>query len=311
MLIWLLISCAAIQLSACGKKSPPLPPGVLARVNGQSILFDDFEVRYAEASTGAVEPLPADAAGALAVRLAFLDQLIMRALIEQEAGRLGLAVTDAEVNNILQGMNAGYNAEAYSRIMREKHRDPAALRDDLRHALLADKLAARAVLPSITVRDEELKAYYQSHLAEFTAPEQVHARQIVCAMENEALTALTEVLTGKPFEQVAQAYSIAAEASRGGDLGFFARGELQPEVEAAAFMLGVGEVSTLIKSDFGYHIIQVLDRRPATILTFDQARSTIFRELRQARAEQAWPAYLAGLKAKAVIEINRALLPGG
>jgi len=147
-----------------------------------------------------------------------------------------------------------------------------------------------------------IKAYYQSHLGDFTIPEQVHARHILLTNRKQALSVRRELLHGKDFA------ALAAEKSRddgtralGGDLNWFPRGVMVKPFEDAVFALKKkGDISQPVKTRFGWHIIQLLGKREASRQTLDEARESIIGILKN----QALETWLDSLVSKAGAEIR-------
>jgi parvulin-like peptidyl-prolyl isomerase len=291
------------------QRAPRLAEGVLATVNGQTITVSEFEKAFAAARQTALEPAPNDPVDRLAVAQAFLDALIDKLLLEQEAARLGVQVDEAAIDQDVRRMMAGWPGKTFRREVAQQGVEPAWLREQARLSRLAVEVAARTVEPQAQVTEEELKSYYDAHPTEFQRPERAHVRQVLCKDQAQAAMTLAELLTGKDFAQVARERSQAPEAARGGDLGFVARGELPAEIEEAAFHQLVGEIGPLVESPFGVHIIQVVDRQPAATLTYEQARPTIERALRKRRIDQAWRQRLDELRRAAQIETDLRRLP--
>lgn len=299
---------AALALVGCAKTPPPAPDNVVAAVNGVTIDLEAFADVYNTARLGAVVDDASAGMDELAIRVAFLQQWIDRLLVQQRAAALGLSVTDQQVAQTLQAMHKGYPRSGFELKVADAGLDDDDLAARIRHTLLADKLAAREVLPGVDVSEEQLRAWYEAHPQDNIRPERVRARQIVCHSEDKAIAALTEVLTGRDFAEVAREASIGLEAAQGGDLGWFARGVMLPEIEEAAFRLPVGEISGVVRTDYGFHLVQVVDRQPETTLTYEQARATIRTNLRKRQADRAWAKYLAGLREKAEIVVHHARL---
>lgn len=145
---------------------------------------------------------------------------------------------------------------------------------------------------------EEVEAYYEDHQQEFTRPEQVKARHILIrladnATEEEMAKARQEIEEaarrleqGADFAQVAEEVSEGPSAERGGDLGWFGRNSMVQEFEEAAFALQSGEISQPVRTQFGYHLIQVTDRREAGVQPLDQVREDIQNRLAREKAMQ-------------------------
>ncbi len=155
-------------------------------------------------------------------------------------------------------------------------------------------------LAETTVSDDEIRTYYEDHPSEFARPEQRRARHILLrvapdappetkdAARRRAQALLDQLRRGEAqFEATAREVSEdRASADRGGDLGFFGRGEMLPEFEAAVFETAVGEYAPLTETVHGFHIIQVLDSRPAGLVPLEEARDTIRRRLLDQRLEE-------------------------
>lgn len=165
-------------------------------------------------------------------------------------------------------------------------------------------------------KDEEEIGNLAKYLSRSTA-EQVRARHILVAVDKnasmndkaEALKKIKkvqqELKSGGDFEELAKKYSDdPGSKNRGGDLGFFSKGDMVPEFEKAAFSLGVGEVSEPVQTDFGYHIIKVEEKRAARKLTYDDVKNDLKELLYQKNAQKRYEAWLKDLRAKANIKVN-------
>jgi peptidyl-prolyl cis-trans isomerase C len=144
----------------------------------------------------------------------------------------------------------------------------------------ADAILARALLEREAARldtsDAALRRYYASHEAEFRTGPRRKARQIWVKTESEAAAALAEVKAGSPFEDVATARNIDAAKANGGDLGWVPRGVMVPAFEDALFALGrSGEVSGIVRTSVGFHIIRVDEVDPGSLASFDDAREQV------------------------------------
>lgn len=150
------------------------------------------------------------------------------------------------------------------------------------------------------VTDEELKARYEKDIAGYTPPEEVHAAHILVATEDEAKAVLADIAAGKDFAAIAKEKSTdPGSKENGGDLGFFTKGQMVPEFETEAFALPVGEVSkTPVKTQFGFHVIKVIEKRTQPVPTFEAVREQIVPAVQREKFE----ALMASLKAGAKIE---------
>lgn len=133
-----------------------------------------------------------------------------------------------------------------------------------------------------TVTDSEIEDYYKKHIKNYQQPEQVRARHILIKPDNDKKKAkaeieaiLKEIKAGKSFEELAEKYSACPSKSRGGDLGFFARGKMVKPFEDTAFSLKVGEISNIVETSFGFHIIKLEEKKEARIIPLSEAKKDI------------------------------------
>lgn len=131
--------------------------------------------------------------------------------------------------------------------------------------------AMKKLLDLATVTDEEVKDYYEQHASMFKTPEKANANHILVDTEEKANEIAEEIKNGLSFSEAAQKYSSCPSASQGGSLGEFGRGQMVPEFEQATFAMQKGEISAPVKTQFGYHLIELVDLVPAGIMSFENA----------------------------------------
>ena len=173
-----------------------------------------------------------------------------------------------------------------------------------------EKVIRQEVYAGSTVEESEIKTYFRQNREEFERPEQVRARQIVVAREDEGQRVLGLLRQGEPFDQVARDYSLSPDREQGGDLGYFSRGQMPDAFDDVVFKLPVGRLSDLIKTEYGYHIFLVEERRKAQRLTLSEVYDEIELRLRREKEENAYQAWLQELGVQAVIDVNWNLLRG-
>ncbi len=240
----------------------PIPQNVVAIVNGQPILRETLEkhLRLLQKAMEVSGEEP-DLKALEQMRRQVLEGLIEQVVMEQAAARLGIKVAPEELEEHIRKTIQQGGEENFNRWLRENELTLEEFKEMTRLQLLNLKLF-EAVVP-----------------APPEVMEQVHVRHILLNSEEEAIKILERLRQGEDFASLARQYS-QDEFTRelGGDLGFFARGfsGLPPELEEVAFSLPPGQISGVVKSYYGYHIVQVLEKDPARPLSEEAKR--LFRE---------------------------------
>jgi peptidyl-prolyl cis-trans isomerase C len=242
------------------------------------------------------------------LRRNYLRQLIDRELAMAEADRLAIEVTREEVDSVLAEYRLDYPEQQFQEMLKSQGISEQAWQQELEERLRMEKVILQEVYAGITVEKSEINTYFRQNREEFERPEQVRARQIVVSSEEEGQRALGVLRQGEPFEQVAKEYSLSPDREQGGDLGYFSRGQMPDAFDEVVFKLPVGRLSDLVKTDYGYHIFLVEERRRAQRLTLSEVRDEIEMQLRREKEEAAYQAWLQELGAQAVIEVDWTLL---
>lgn len=158
------------------------------------------------------------------------------------------------------------------------------------------------------VEEKELRSYYEAHKEDFRREGRVRALHIVVATEDEAREVLRRLEAGEDFGRVAREVSLSPDGKRGGDLGYFHPGDMPEEFEHALATLKKGELSPVVRSPYGYHILKLLDREGPSIPPFEEVRDGIATRLRMEKEGMVFRRWLESLKARSRIEINEEAL---
>lgn len=180
--------------------------------------------------------------------------------------------------------------------------------DDMTNQILIQGLIQKEVLETAKVTDEEAIEYYNNNQAEFTEKEQVHLFNILVETEEEANSVLEELNSGKDFSEVAKEKSTGPSADQGGDLGYITKGSIIPEIEEVVFTLEIDSVTDVIKSDYGFHILKISEKKPEELKSFDDVRESIIQNLLPEKQKSAFDNLIEKLKSKTEIEINEEAL---
>jgi peptidyl-prolyl cis-trans isomerase SurA len=189
-------------------------------------------------------------------------------------------------------------------------------RQRIREDLGKMHLVNREIKSKIVIKEEDLRKTYSQNLKGYTDPLEVKVQQIflpipqwateeqITTIRKEAQSVLEKARQGEDFAQLARNHSKGPEASEGGVLGFFKPKELRPELEEAAFRMKPGELSDLVKSPEGFHILRVMERKGGEPKPFAEVQDKIRDEMVQAEGERQFREWMKALRAKAYIEVR-------
>lgn len=300
---------ALAGISGCReKKAPPIDPGTVAIVNGETISRDQFE-RALQRNLQSVDPVePRSPEQIEPMRKALLDEMISRTLVLQEARKLNVTVTPDEIDRRVMRMSADYPAEGFDEALAQNQLTPTELKRETAALLTTEKLFSEHVYPRVAVTEEEIRQYYEEHKDDLQLPEEVHAQQIVVKTLEEARRIQALLRQGKKFPDLARKYSMSADAKVGGDLGFFPRGQMPPAFDEVVFKLAIGQVSDVVTTEYGFHLFKVLERKPPQKRELADVRSEVEAKLLKLKRADAERTYLAHLKQEATITLNEPVL---
>ena len=243
-----------------------------------------------------------------------LQGLIREALYAQEAQRLKIRVDSGKIEAaFVEQYNAvlesnGISEEQLSAYLQGQGRTLNEFKESLREEIkgqLRNQALRERVTGIVEPTDEDLLAYFERNISRYDSPEEVRASHILVEDEETAQEILNQLDAGADFAVLAKEHSTdTASAEKGGDLDWFARGRMVKEFEDAAFALEIGEVSGIVKSEFGYHIIKLTDRKAAHTPSLeevkDQVRDNYIEEIRNER----FTAWYEEVSATALLEIQ-------
>lgn len=289
---------------------------VVARVNGEAITafrLERYFAEYLEDQGRALGSIRSPKAYQQLRRQA-LDALIDKELLWQEAQRRGLRISDEVVaSQVEQTRQAMGGAEVFARRLADAGFDEAAYGEYTRRELAARQLFEQ--LTTVAAPDErQVRALYEQHRDEMRRPEQVQARHILIKVPRDAdaatveaarlrlLEASEEIAAGADFESVARRRSEDASASAGGDLGYFSRGRMLPEFDAAVFAMAPGDISPAVRTDVGWHLILLQNHLEADDVSEEQGLEMVRTYLAREQRVQARQHALAQLRSTNRIE---------
>jgi peptidyl-prolyl cis-trans isomerase C len=299
-------------------KTKPVPavlPPICAHVNGEDVKKDDLELAVHNMELQAGRPLPAEQRDE--VYRGMLDQMIAFRLLKQETQRRQVTATDAELDQAMKQVRSQFPTDAaFQDALKAQKITLDELRKETRSNLLISKMLDQEITPQLTVKPSEVSAFYEKNPDKFQQPETIRASHVLIAVpqnadattrqkaREKAEDVLKQAKAGADFAKLAQTYSNDASKNRGGDLGYFPKGQMVPTFDAAAFALQQpGQLSGVVESPFGYHVIKLTDRKPAHTVPFGEVSSRIEQFLQQEMRSTKTREFVEGLKAKGKVEV--------
>ncbi len=245
----------------------------IAKINGEAIskdeLYDVMVEQYGAAT---------------------VDQLIADKIVASEAKKEKVAITDEELNAEVDKLKESYGGEeVFDQMLASNNTSLDALKEELKSYLTLRKL----LVPQIEITDEELKTYFDENKDSLGEAEQVKASHILVEDEATAKEIKQKLTDGADFAELAKEYSTdEGTKENGGELGFFARGTMVTEFDDVAFALPINEISDPVKTDYGYHIIKVEEKKEAKEANFDDSKEEIKETLIDQKLESEYSTWL-------------------
>ncbi len=171
--------------------------------------------------------------------------------------------------------------------------------------MVLTRYAVGKFMRDITVDDAEVVKYYNENQEQFKAPESIRASHILVDDEIKANKIMKQIQDGLSFEEAAKENSKCPSKDNGGDLGFFPRGKMVPEFEEKSFSMKVGEISKPVKTQFGYHIIKVVDKKEDSVYSLEEIKSQLVQQLTAQKQDEAYQERSKELKEKNDVVINK------
>ena len=286
--------------------------GAIARVNGVAI--DAIELRRAKKVLLRGQTVPADQQAEVDKQA--LGQLLSAELLYQAAAKLEVKDLDKQIDaKLAEGKARFAKEEDFVKAIRELELDEKTLREYTRRDLLISKFVESVIVPKVKVTEEDARAFYTQNPDKFSRSESVKASHILIGVDakaspeekkkaGEKAEKLRKELTGgADFATLAKGNSTCPSSQQGGDLGFFGKGQMVPAFEKSAFALKPGEISGVVETQFGYHIIKLTEKKPAETVPFKDAKAKIEEYLMGQKINAAVGEYLSEAKKIAKIEI--------
>ena len=299
-------------------------PDIAVTVNGVDILESEIEkliqpqLEMIAKQSAQLPPTFAEQY-AKQLREQFIEQTIRRNLLDEKIKQANIVITDEEVMSTIEKIAAKepLSLEEFKKKLEEYGQTFDNVKEDMRKGLARKQFMEAQWAGKINVTEEDAQKYYQENTKQFEIPEQVRASHILIKPEftdpnadpndvkaiartkTEGL--LKQLKDGADFAELAKSNSACPSAPQGGDLGLFPRGQTTPAFENAAFDLEIGQISNIVETEYGYHIIKVTEHKDAGTTSFEQAKDDIIKQLTQTKQSELAEEYIESLKAIAKI----------
>ena len=210
----------------------------------------------------------------------YLKDLIKDTLLFQEAVRKDID-RDKEVQNLIE---------------------------EAKKKIIVARLLQDEVDNNVVITDEDIELFYTANREKYMTPEVMRVSHILVLSKDDAYDILEEINSGVNFEDLARAKSVDPTAQRAGDIGYFPKGQLLPEFEEACALLNIGEISGIVQTTLGYHIIKLTDRKPPQVRLLSTVKEDVKARLRVLEKKRLFNKLLEDIEERTTIEINEEIL---
>ena len=289
-----------VALVGCAEELPP-ESRVVLEVAGRPVTLGEFD-RFLRTSAQQESPVLSSEVMAALFEQFVEEQLLLRAADDAgiRADPKVLAQRMAALRTIPEADGSGTSSAPVG-----IRTSDDALAESLEKQVRIERLVSAEALAAVEIEETEIADYYDSHREDFVKPETVDVSQILVETEELALELRATIVARRAtFEDLAREHSRGPEASRGGNLGSFARGELPPSFDAEVFALAPGAISQVVPTDFGFHLFRVNSRTEEQPLSLDEVREAVRVELLREESEQAMKRYVAELEKRYPLTVH-------
>ena len=301
-------------LHGCSKKGKQIDPrkAVLALVNEEIVTVGDLLALMPDESQKDENTTEKTTASEMeALKRGLLDQLIERKILLQEARRLNLALTQAEIINQLNLLRNGVDEKHFFQNLADQNIQRSDWEKKTHENLLIEKLLNQLAHENdknaLLISEEMLRTYYEKNQEQWHVGERLKLRQIILESEEEANTLRQSILNGADFSETGSStHALKTLIKEGAQLGYVTREEVPIEFDPL-FEAEVGSVSKAIKTPFGYHLVLIEDKRGEEVLSFEEIKETLQQTLLERRREEVFSEWIEKLRLRTEVRINEEL----
>jgi peptidyl-prolyl cis-trans isomerase C len=292
-------------------------PDVVATVNGVKIkgadfnkIFQNYKKRFAMVG----QQFPEENIKEITKTL--IEEMINRELLIQNSSKKGIKVSDDELKKEIESIKSKFpNENQFNQMMKSQNITIEDVKNDIKNVMIIKKFIKGEIENKILTDEKAISEYYKNNQSQFVESESVNASHILVKVDKNAGKEvrdaakkkiddlLKKIKKGEDFSKLAKENSDdSASGKNGGDLGFFKKGDMVPPFEKAAFSLNKGEISDVVETDFGYHIIKISDKKPGRTVPLSEVHDKLKNFLRSMEVNKKLSEYVASLRKTADIK---------
>jgi peptidyl-prolyl cis-trans isomerase C len=304
--------CVAFQVQAAESSDES---NKVAVVNGTVVSQEQFdrEMIPVQENIDASGKL-LSAADLATVKKMVLEKIIRYELLYQECLKNNVEINDDEINKKYESTKSQFSSDAeFQKRLKELNNSEELYKSQIKRDLAIQRLINQKFRPTVT--DKEIREFYDNNPDQFKKKSQVRASHILISVDSSATKAqkdtakkeiealLSRIKGGEDFAAIAKEKSQCPSSANGGDLGFFSKGDMVKPFEDAAFSMKPGEISNIVESQFGYHIIKLTDKKDEKTIGFEEVKEEISKALKRAKIADSFQKFYADLRDKAKVDI--------
>jgi peptidyl-prolyl cis-trans isomerase C len=317
MMILIVVGFMGMALPARGEEKKPQPEDKVAIVNGAPIEkaeFDGEVMMIQKTLLGSGKPLTCKQVSSIQKEV--LESLIRREILYQESRSAGIRPDEKAVDEEIKDLRKQFSSEAeFKKELRGRNMSEEVLRSRIEKNNSIQQYIERRFLSKVAVPDNDVVSYYEGHLDLFKQPLQIRISHILIKTDpkweasrkeearRKAEQILKDLKRGKDFAMLAREQSDGPTRTNGGDLGYIRRGQLEKPIESVVFNLKPGETSGIVETSYGFHLFRMTDKKPETILAYDEVKEKVRQFLREEKAKQEAELQAKALRDKAGVEV--------
>ena len=304
--IALVIPCL---ISGCSNRSDRSAGNqVVIRVDDRKLTLAEFNEYFEAAAMSCDDEQTQDRVSMRETRLHFLLQLIEEMLILRRADDLHLDISPEELDIAVRDIRKNHSEPGFNYLFLKQAISFEAWKERLKTRLLVEKVIRKELLKEVSPTPQAIRDYYDKHWEEWNQAEEIRARHILLPSKEKAKHVLRRLESGDDFAALARDHSVAPEAQEGGDMGYVARGQLPGALEKPLFDLELGDVTPVIKTPYGFHILQAVEKREARKPKIEECIEKIREGIQKEQLEATYGSWLTELRSRYRIEINEGVI---